>query len=465
MSMRLRWFREVCFTIAVGLVACCASDAAAQDGGKSCKSCHAGEAGKFGQSVHTSLQCQDCHGGNESYPDSVSSGASGAFDHGSSFRGRPTRAKTPDLCGNCHADVERMNPYGIRTDQLARYWTSVHGKVLSGRHDDRVAVCTDCHGVHEILRESDPNSSTHPLNVPGTCGHCHENAKLMGDFGVPTEVVDEYRRSVHGRLLLERGDTGAPTCATCHGNHSAMPPGFATVGAVCGQCHEHVAANFATSIHARQPEFKGCVQCHGGGEGRHFHLIERITKPAGVMIQRYANLLTTDDKPTAGEIDEAINPNPKRIIEHALPTCLECHDELEEDESLPKLFGLLDEIAAAERRYVEVAHRLNEVGRGVLLVEDERFKFEGAKTHLIELAPLQHTLNNKLVAEKVDELNEVCDQVDADLDGLELGLKRRRMSLVYIWAFSILFSAAIYAKYKQLKAAYVVPVPKDSKSS
>jgi len=358
-----------------------------------------------------------------------------------------------------------MNPYGLGTDQLARYWTSVHGKVLLERHDDRVAVCTDCHGVHEILRGADPGSRTHPMNVPSTCGRCHEDAKLMGDFGLATEVVDEYRRSVHGRLLLEQGDTGAPTCATCHGNHSAAPPGVASVGAVCGRCHEHVAVNFATSIHAHLPEFKGCVQCHGGGEGRHFHLIERITKPAGVMIQRYAELLNTDDQPTAVEIDEAINPNPKRIIEHALPTCFECHDDLDEDESLPKLFKLLDEIASAERRYVEVAHRLNDVGRGVLLVEDERFKFQDAKTHLIELAPLQHTLNNTLVAKKVEDLNELCDQVDADLDDLETGLRHRRTSLVYIWVFSVLFSAALYAKYKHLKAAYVVPVDEDSKQS
>ena len=69
-----------------------------------------------------------------------------------------------------------------------------------------------------------------------------------------------------------------------------------------------------------------------------------------------------------------------------LESCMECHEELEEDEHLPNLFSLLDDIAEAERRYVKTAKRLDEVGRGVLLVDNVRFKFGDAKTHLIALA-------------------------------------------------------------------------------
>jgi hypothetical protein len=293
------------------------------------------------------------------------------------------------------------------------------------------------------------------LNIPDTCSTCHADTALMKVFDLPVEVVDEYYQSVHGRLLFEQHDTGSPTCATCHGNHSAMPPGFATVGAVCGQCHLHASKSFATSIHASQPEHKGCVQCHGGGEGRHFHLIERITRPSGLLIQRYMHLLEREPQPTAEEVTESIHPGPKQIINRALPTCLECHEELDEDESLPKLFELLDAIAAAEQKYVETGRRLAEVGQGVLLVDRQRFLFEDAKTHLIELAPLQHTLDNEKVEAKVTELNTVCDQVNAELDELERGLRWRHVALVPIWIFSILFAIVLYAKYKQLKGIYV----------
>jgi hypothetical protein len=455
----------------VGLLAhaCLAVDAPV-----TCATCHQEQAGELAQSVHTALDCQICHGGESSYTLSAeeakkyaSSGPTGdsplAFDHGALFMGKASRREVPERCGGCHAEVERMNPYGLRTDQLTRYRASGHGKTLAAKVDDRVAVCIDCHGVHDVLPGREPASKTYPLNVPATCAVCHADAELMAEFDLAVEVVDEYRRSVHGRLMFEQQDTGAPTCATCHGNHSAVPPGFATIGAVCGRCHEHAALNFATSIHAGQEEHKGCVQCHGGGEGRHFHLIERITKPTGLLIHRYTHLLESEPTPTPQQIAKAIHPDPKQIITRALPTCMECHEDIEDDESLPKLFELLDAIAAAERLYVETGRRLSDVGEGVLLVDRQRFLFEDAKTHLIELAPLQHTLDNEKVAAKVAELNAACNRVNTELDELEAGLALRHRMLIPIWAFSALFAALLYAKYKQLKAKYVKPLPPGSR--
>jgi len=433
-----------------------------------CAACHAAQREQFARSVHAALACTECHGGDKAYelpPADVQryTAAEAAtrppFDHGTSFRGKPARAAVPLACGECHADVERMNPFGLRTDQLARYWTSGHGKTLKTKGDDRVAVCTDCHGVHEIQPGHKLGSRTHPFSVPGTCAACHTDAALMAEYGLPVEVVDEYRQSVHGRLLLEQQDTGAPTCATCHGNHSAMPPGFASVGAVCGQCHDHVNKYFATSVHFEQEGHRGCVQCHGGGEGRHFHLIERITKPPGVLIARYAHLLSAEAEPTAEQITSAIHADPRQIMTRALPTCTECHEGLGEDESLPKLFELLDKIADAERNFVRTAARLEKVGQGVLLVDNQRFKFEDARTHLIALAPLQHTLDNAKVAEKVAALDGVCAEVNAELDGLERGLRWRYRALIPVWVFAVLLAWAWYVKFKRLKRQWVKPLP------
>lgn len=437
----------------------CAAQAAEQ----TCTTCHAEQRDQLAASVHQELNCRECHGGAESYPApdqpvAKTGDSKSAFDHGASFVGRPPRTVIPALCGDCHADVERMNPYGLRTDQLARYKTSGHGQALFANQDERVAVCTDCHGMpHSILAADEPASRTHPLNVTQMCATCHEDQALMGEYDLPAEITTEYRESVHGRLLLEQGDTGAPTCATCHGNHSAMPPGFATVGAVCGQCHEHDARHFAASVHGEMEDHKGCVLCHGGGEGRHFHRIQRITKPTGVMIERYAHLLSTEPSPTPEQITQAIHPDPKEIMTAALPACLECHEELEEDENLPTLFALLDEIAEAERHYVWTATRLDEVSRGVLLVDSARFKLEDARTHLIALSPLQHTLDNELVAEKIAELNAVCNEVNHDLDELEAGLGLRYRLLVPLWAFCMCLAGLLYVMFKRLKAAYVVP--------
>jgi len=439
----------------------------------SCATCHADKAGQLAASVHKTLHCQECHGGPASYGLSAEEakryradhhalpGKSGSarFDHGAGFKGKPSRRDVPAFCGDCHADVERMNPYGLHTDQLVRYRTSVHGKTLFEKGDDRVAVCTDCHGSHDVLSSHDSASKTYPLNVPDTCAHCHANKKLMGSFGLPSEIVDEYRHSVHGRLLLEQHDTGAPTCATCHGNHAAAPPGFGAVGAVCGRCHPHVEENYLASIHASQEGFDGCIQCHGGGEGHHRHFIQRITVPAGRMIHRYAELLRSVPDPTPEQITAAIHPQPRRIIDQAMSTCTECHDEPDEDESIPKLFKELDRIARGERHFVKTAHRLDVISQGVLLVEDQQFQFEEAKTHLIALAPVQHRLDPAAVDKEAAKLDQVCDEVNGGLDHLEHGLQWRYRSLIPIWAFAVIFAGLLYAKYRRLDREYVEPAP------
>ncbi|MDO8673113.1 MAG: hypothetical protein Q7O66_17020, partial [Dehalococcoidia bacterium] len=38
------------------------------------------------------------------------------------------------------------------------------------------AVCTDCHGVHDIMNRTDPSSSVASANLVKTCGKCHEGA-------------------------------------------------------------------------------------------------------------------------------------------------------------------------------------------------------------------------------------------------------------------------------------------------
>ncbi len=459
--------KQACIIGAAVALAWWPSMCGAQESAATCGDCHSRQGAQLSASVHGALACQECHGGEETYAvpparvEELTAGRLGPgseFDHGPSFTGKPQRRDVPAVCGECHADIERMNPYGLRTDQLARYKTSGHGKALYGRQDERVAVCSDCHGSpHAILAADHPQSRTHPLNVPDMCGTCHEDHALMEDYDLAVEVVGEYRDSVHGRLLLEQHDTGAPTCASCHGNHSAMPPGFATVGAVCGQCHRQDAEHFAASIHGELEDFEGCVPCHGGGEGTHFHLIQRITKPVGLMTARYADLLSTEETPTPERITEAIHPEPKRIMARAVASCLECHDELDEDENLPKLFATLDQIAGAERRYVQTAKRLDDVGRGVLLVESARFKFGDAKTHLIALGPLQHRLDDSSVAERVAELHAICDEVNQDLDELEAGLSLRYRLLVPIWAVALIFSVMLYVKYRKCKAVWVKP--------
>jgi hypothetical protein len=237
----------------------------------SCLDCHAALPDalgvgpeKFSQDIHAQkgLTCVSCHGG-----DPASDDPEKAMSPRAGWKGKIERKQIPQLCGSCHSDpgyMRQFNP-SLRTDQLGQYRTSVHGK-RSEAGDTKVAVCTDCHSVHDIGAPSDPRSAVNPVNVASTCARCHADAKYMKGYSVPTDQFAKYTSSIHHQALAVRGDLSAPTCSTCHGNHGAVPPGVDKVQNVCANCHALQAQMYEKSSHKKafqEASLPGCVVCHG----------------------------------------------------------------------------------------------------------------------------------------------------------------------------------------------------------
>jgi quinol-cytochrome oxidoreductase complex cytochrome b subunit len=233
-----------------------------------------------------SLRCVDCHGGN---PDTDKVNEAHAEEDGfRRLRSAPDTAKSPEpvkvveLCGGCHAKIDYMKNYSpmVRTDQLAEYWTSGHGKRLKATGDAKVAICVSCHdkphgngqdkskhGVHVI---ADLDSPVYPKQLAKTCAKCHADEKLMAGYQYHARPIghDQYalwRQSVHAQALLEKDDLSAATCNDCHGNHGAVPPNVASVANACGNCHGKIAGLFAATRmkHAfEEVLLPGCATCH-----------------------------------------------------------------------------------------------------------------------------------------------------------------------------------------------------------
>jgi predicted CXXCH cytochrome family protein len=224
-----------------------------------CGVCHPDVRVRFEESVHRveGLDCSSCHGGDPS-------ATTVATAHRGGFRGVPRRRDVPGLCASCHADIGRMRSYNLPTDQLALYQTSRHGRLLA-KGDERVAVCSDCHGAHDIRARTDPQSRVFPANIPATCARCHADTALMARYGLKAGAFDDYAKSVHGRAFLEKGDRTAPECTRCHGSHGATPPGVGDVDKVCGQCHATTRAFFLQGPHKTAMDAAGlpeCASCH-----------------------------------------------------------------------------------------------------------------------------------------------------------------------------------------------------------
>ncbi len=143
---------------------------------KTCGRCHTKIFDEYQESIHGGSLfqednpdvpvCTDCHGVHNIHDP----------------RTAQFRTESPDLCASCHADKQLMDRYGLSAEVYDLYELSWHGvavtvyKAMWPTIWHESAVCTDCHGVHNIRTSDDPKSLVNPDNLLKTCQECHPGA-------------------------------------------------------------------------------------------------------------------------------------------------------------------------------------------------------------------------------------------------------------------------------------------------
>jgi cytochrome b subunit of formate dehydrogenase len=237
----------------------------------SCSKCHTDADHGYALSIHAQARakgdlnaptCTSCHGNaHEILP-------------ASDPKSRVAHGNIPASCGSCHGQKFVMEKEGLSAATFVNYEESVHGRAVAAG-STKAAVCTDCHGSHEIRPANDPKSGIYQQNVPATCAKCHDN------------IRQEYVQSVHGQAVA-RGNTQAPVCTDCHGIHTIKshldPKSSVFAGnlarAVCANCHESMRMSqeygfsgrrmttYTASYHGLAAELgstvvANCASCHG----------------------------------------------------------------------------------------------------------------------------------------------------------------------------------------------------------
>ena len=396
------------------------SPAAAQEKVDQCFACHNRLGGKLGapakehfRSVHreAGVACVTCHGGDSSLP--TEEGMSPR--HG--FRGKPAARDIPQFCARCHSDITMMRQYNLRTDQLAEYRTSRHGRLLYEKNDTRVALCTSCHGKHEIRRKADTNSTVYRTNVPRMCGKCHADAEYMKPYGIPTDQLANYENGVHGQILAGKvrreNPTLAPNCATCHGIHGASPPGFGEVANVCGSCHAVVAGYYRDSAHfasAREVGEPKCITCHGNHDNR---------------------------RPTI-KVFSGSGPG----------ECGFCHEKgskaLQYAENVRDLLGALEGGVAEVQKELDAA---TSAGRNV-----DRLKasYENARNRLTEVEPVFHTFSLDRILPLIHESDTFLGEARQEIRNFREEKRQRRSVAVYSVGMLLLIAVLLGIRLAQL---------------
>jgi len=143
---------------------------------RTCATCHAAVFEAYARSVHGKALleeqnrdvpvCTDCHR---------------THDIGNP-RAATFQLATPALCGSCHTDERVMKKYGLSTRVVSTYLADFHGMSASLRQADGAragavtAVCTDCHGIHDITKVRAPDSTVMQAKLVKVCQRCHTDA-------------------------------------------------------------------------------------------------------------------------------------------------------------------------------------------------------------------------------------------------------------------------------------------------
>ena len=144
---------------------------------QTCAKCHSAIYDTYKKSVHGAALTQE---GNQYVPTCIDC-------HGVHNIQNPTTASfrnsTPELCAKCHTNETLMKQYGISTNVLNTYVSDFHGttvEMFEKNYPDQPTdkpVCTDCHGVHDIMRPDDPQAGiAFKQNLLVKCQQCHPSA-------------------------------------------------------------------------------------------------------------------------------------------------------------------------------------------------------------------------------------------------------------------------------------------------
>jgi hypothetical protein len=233
-------------------------------------------------SVHAGLACTDCHNDITTVPHPT--------------RTFPNRRALSiayyQVCKQCHFD------------EYSRLLDGMHYAALA-KGNQNAPTCVDCHGSHAISLPAVPRT-----RISESCAQCHGR------------IAAQYSKSVHGKALIQHGNSDVPVCTDCHHAHDNFNPRSASwhldIPQLCAGCHGNqqmmakygisteVLTTYVNDFHGMTASLERsekvrprtltatCTDCHG------VHDIEPVDSAGLVAIK--ARLLTTCRRchPTAG---------------------------------------------------------------------------------------------------------------------------------------------------------------------
>jgi cytochrome b subunit of formate dehydrogenase len=211
---------------------------------------------KFAKSVHSEMQCVDCH------KNIVDAQKNHQLD----------KSAPKANCAGCHQALwDKAQQDGSAKDKprlevvaknIEAYKSSFHAKENKDMPGFALANCDDCHTSHEfnVPPKGSERRTTWHQSIPETCGSkCHE------------DQLEIYAASIHGEAVIDKGDIKAAVCTDCHSAHNitgTSGDAFKLANTTtCGSCHKDELKSFHDTYHGQVSKLgyaytARCVSCH-----------------------------------------------------------------------------------------------------------------------------------------------------------------------------------------------------------
>ena len=130
--------------------------------------------------------------------------------------------------------------------------------------------------------------------------------------------------------------------------------------------------------------------------------------------------------------------------------CLKCHDQGSHaariGQKLARTFlGATEELNATEAL-------IRQASIEGLFVDEEKASWDEARSDLINMATLQHTLSVEKVGEVYNKVHQTFFKINKNIEQKRLELKGRKFAVIPLWIFIAIMSVAFWIKFKRLTA-------------
>jgi predicted CXXCH cytochrome family protein len=383
-----------------------------------------------------------------------------------------------DQCVNCHRELE-MLPQGLSEDDV---------------HLQPRLSCAGCHGGDASATDEETAMSTAAgfvgvpsrSEIPGLCGRCHSNIDFMRQFQprIPTDQVEQYRTSVHGKRLL-LGDNKVADCTSCHSAHGILPASDtrSTVHALnvpnmCRKCHgdadymkeygipTNQFERFSRSVHGvallenQDTGAPACNDCHGN-HGAMPPAVTSVTQVCGICHVNNMQYFSSSKMAQAWQREDYHgceechgNHDVAKTSDDMVGTgdkavCVTCHSEGDEGfkaardirSHLSKVVGAYE---SAEAKRVEVERRG---------IEDEETDFILKDVHqqIVQARTLVHTFDPARVGEKTEAAFAKAIEAERLLNAQVREFNTRRWGFGLATLFISVLAVALYLKIRHIE--------------